>query len=197
MAWHSVDGTYRFAGDPDFVEELRDAFRFAERSAGPLDVFMGRRRIDPAALEAAWDSFRAGKRFVFAALEWGVGFVGPLVVPGAASACLECVVGRLRRDAPAALPPTPLPAELAPLPGLVAALIALESGRLGARRASSLTGAQLVINPQPDALGLPSPPWSRWEFLPVRDCSTCGSRGREEKPRPFSRRQLLRPGLRG
>lgn len=181
-------------GEPELIRALECAIALDSqgREGRPLAVYCARRRVDRGALTFAREKFRAGIPLLFVAVEWGVAFVGPWVAVGDRTACLECAARRLGAE-PTPAWDSPPPAELVPLPALGAALAALEIRRFRAGRTPTLGGAQLLLNPQPEAALLRLPAWDRITFLPVPDCPTCGSGTRPERLRPFTGWRLVRP----
>lgn len=182
----------RWGGDPELVALVKRAFALGHADCGDtrLAVYCARRRVDRGALEFAREHYSAGRPALFAAVEWGVAFVGPRVEPGSPAACLECVARRL--GDPDDAQPEPPAAELTPVPALAAALLALEFRRFRARGPGTLAGAQLVLNPQPDvARG-----WERVVFRPDPDFPTCGSGRRPAELRPSGGRISNRPARR-
>lgn len=170
------EGSLRLLGDPSLMPLFWAAFSATPPPNAGLDVFLSRRPIDDHGLRAAAVSAAKTRPFLWVALVWGRGVVGPLVRPGAGDACVHAIRASAVESALAAAAPV---AELALLPGLVAAIAANEVACFRRGGVPASVNGQIHVVPYGGWAAASAPVLTRAALPQHSACPSCAAAGIE------------------
>ncbi len=184
------------------VAGVGDLATWRPQGSTPLDLYTARRRDPAGAARAAARSVGEGRALLRVEMAWGRAVVGPLTRPGCADACAACAGVATDEDpAPGAAMPeraasstsspalvaatsrgsaveargdTAIPAELALLPGLVAAIVASELVRWRDGVAPAAVDGELHVVPYRSWAAATRPILVREALVRRPSCSFCG-----------------------
>lgn len=184
-----AEGPLRLLGDTSLIAALRTALPALVRRAGAggdrgagrigvargsvgLDVYLSRRPIGEAALEAAGASTNNTRAFLWVEIVWGRGIVGPLVRPAMGDACVHAI-----EHSGSELDGTPgacTVAEPALLPGLVAAIASAEIEDFFCGETPATANGQIHVVPYAGWAAAPAPVLTRAGLPRNAACPSCG-----------------------